>query len=502
VTREAGELVSPKTAAAQFEQRAQKNCAAVKMRSVILATRGARSQIRRARKFRVHVEGKGRGHMRRNARVRWMLGALWLASSLAVRPARGDLLDPPPPPPGTVVRTWNELAIDAVRIKAQSDAQAARAYAMMNTAMYDAVWGTLSYYNGARTHLVVLPGGAPLAGDLWVAAAAAAHAVLSGLFPDQVARYNTQLAADVAAAPGNFAGKTLGQTWGNLVGNQVLASRWSDGSSPSETQPAGAGPGQFRASWSGVQFRNLQRFAIANPAAYYGAGPPALTSVAYASAFNEVKVVGNAALPDPAKLTQFQFWNLPTGSSQPPGAWLQIAIAVTNGQPLALPDMSRLFALVSLSMVDTVGPTYTTKFTHRHWRPTTAIREADTDGNPNTAQEPSWTARAGSVGSSPEYWSGHSSFSAAAGETLRGFFCKDNIAFSFVSDSSPGGVARSFSSFSAAVTDAGRSRVVGGLHFEFSNREGVQKGRAIAREILGGKCLKKTGPTHSGDCPL
>jgi hypothetical protein len=422
--------------------------------------------------------------------------------TVAFEPARADLLDPPPPPPGTVVRTWNQLAIDTVRIKAQSDAQAARAYAMMNSAMYDAVWGILNNYNGARTSILVLPGGSPLAGDQWTAAAAAAHAVLVGLYPDQSARYDAQLAADLAASPGNLVARTLGQSWGDLIGSQVLAGRANDGSSPTETQPAGAGPGQFRASWSGVQFRNLAPFAIANPASYFGAGPPALTSSAYATAFNEVKQLGNAALADAAKLAQFQFWNLPAGSSQPPGAWLQVAIAVTSTRPLKLPEMSRLFALLSLSMVDTVAPTYTAKFTFRHWRPTTAIREADTDGNGSTTADPAWSARAGSVGGTPEYWSGHSTFSAAAGETLRGFYCNDNIAFSFTSDSAPGGTARSFSSFSSAVTDAGRSRIVGGLHFEFSNSEALSKGRAIAREILGAKCLRKNGPTHNGDCPL
>ena len=213
-------------------------------------------------------------------------------------------------------------------------------------------------------------------------------------------------------------------------------------------------------------------------------------------------MLGNNAIPDSAKLNQFSFWNLPSGSSQPAGAWLQIAIAVTNARPQLLPDMVRLFALLSMAMADTVAPTYMTKFTYRFWRPTTAIREADTDGNSNTTADTGWTSRALSVGGTPEYWSGHSTFSAAAGEALTLFFCNDAIAFSFASDSAPGGTPRSYPSFSNAVDDAGRSRIVGGLHFEFSNREALAAGRAIAREIAAGKLLRSSGPTHFGQCPL
>jgi hypothetical protein len=65
--------------------------------------------------------------------------------------------DPPPPPAGTVVRSWNLIAIDTVRIKSNSDAQAARAYAMMNGAMYDACLGILSQFKGARASALVSP---------------------------------------------------------------------------------------------------------------------------------------------------------------------------------------------------------------------------------------------------------------------------------------------------------------------------------------------------------
>src|SRR5678815_5868434 len=101
---------------------------------------------------------------------------------------------------------------------------------------------------------------------------------------------------------------------------------------------------RFRVVWSGTQFRNLVPFAIADPNVYVSAGPPALTSLDYAAAFAELKLLGNAAIPDADKLNTFQYWSLGAGTSQPPGAWIQVAMAVSNDRQLQLQEMARLFA--------------------------------------------------------------------------------------------------------------------------------------------------------------
>jgi len=421
--------------------------------------------------------------------------AMLIASPSARSDVRAPALDP--------VRTWNEVGLDAARTKSLSDAQAARLYAMVNVAVYDAVNGIVSQKgkHSGRWHALVPPTGAPARGDLDAAAAAAAHAVLRGEFPDQAALYDAQLAEDLAALRERRR-VAAAKEWGADVGAAVRAARTNDGSTPNEIQPAGSGPGVFRAAWSGVQFRSLAPFAIADPSAYVSSGPPELHSLDYAGAFAEVKLIGNAAIPDAGKLATFRYWSLGTGTSQPPGAWIQVALAVTAARSLPVPEMARLFALVSMAMSDTVAPTVSTKFTYHHWRPATAIREADTDGNPFTDGDPSWAPRAGGIGTSPEYWSGHSSFSGSAAASLTGFFCDDSVRFTLITDSAPGGQARTYPSFSAAAAEAGRSRVLGGIHFEFSNQDALASGRAVAAEILGNKLLRKRGPTHFGQCPL
>jgi membrane-associated phospholipid phosphatase len=393
------------------------------------------------------------------------------------------------------VRVWNELALAAVRATRATDADAARTYAMVNAAIYDAVNGLTS---PARAHALI-PGPGPRDADPHAAAVAAAHTVLVRLDPDRTVGYDTQLRADLAGLrPGHR--RDAGVRWGREVAQRVVASRADDGSTPVQSQPAGSGPGVFRAEWSGVQYRNVRPFAVINPAVYIPGPPPALDSLDYAAAFAEVALLGDAGIPAPDKLATFQFWSVPAGTGQPAGEWVKIALPLSRGLPL--PTSARLMALLTMTLADTTIPTVGTKFNYRHWRPATAIREAETDGNPLTQPNPSWTARAGSTGGTPEYPSGHSSYSGAAAAVLAGFFCADNIRFVHTTDTAPGGQGRTYSSFSAAAAEAGRSRVFGGQHFEFSNQAGLAIGRDVATEVLATRLLKRTGPTHHGDCPL
>jgi hypothetical protein len=408
------------------------------------------------------------------------------------------------------VRTWNEQALATVREKNAIDAQAARLYAMVNIAMYDAVNGIAARHGNQndRAFAIADPAGAPN-GDIYAAAVSAAHAVLIGEYPDRASIYDAQKQNDLAAL-GSSKDVTRGAQWGATVGRQVRAARANDGSTPVEPpQPPGTGPGEFRGSFTNPQFRNLKPFGIADSSAYFGAGPAPLPSLEYAAAFDVVKVLGKTTpntgsdAENAQLLGTFQFWSLGNNTSQPPGAWIQIALAALSTHPLDLPDATRLLALETMAMADTVAPTFMTKYVFHHWRPTTAINEADTDDNPLTIQE-SWTSRGG-VGGTPEYWSGHSTFSSAAATVLAGFFCDDNISFTVLVDTTspnPPNQSRTYQSFSDAAKEAGISRIYGGLHFPFSNEDALAAGRGVGNEILANKLLLLHGQTHYGQCPL
>jgi hypothetical protein len=411
------------------------------------------------------------------ARMRRILVSLIAVLSLAVVVPATTAVAATGRTDGQVIRDWNDLAFAAVRNARASDAAAARLYAMVDTAMYDAVNGLEAH---PRWSALVAPS-TDNAGDPAVAAATAAHKVLSALFPALQADYDAQLDDDLAVASSPGQAKH-GADWGVHVADEVLAARANDGSAP----PQSTGPvfeiGKYRGTFSGTQFRDLAPFAIDDASVYADGAPPALDSAEYAAAYNDVKLRGNGNVDDPASKATFDYWALGSGTNQPAGGWLQVAGVVSTQRGLSLADTARLFALEAMALADTVAPTYTAKLRNYSWRPSTAILEAQDDGNDATEPDPFWRARGGSSGS-PEFWSGHSSFSAAGAAVLAGFFCDDDIAFTLGTDSGKSDV-RTFASFSKAAEQAGDSRVVGGLHFEFSNEAGLAAGRAVAAEVL------------------
>ena len=407
------------------------------------------------------------------------------------------------------VLNWNEMALDTVRMERLGAFSAARVYAMVNVAMYDAVNG-INAASGwpwpQRSSALVSTDGAPHIGDASRQAAVieAAHAVLSALYPNLSTLYDDQRTDDLANLSASPDRIDEGGQWGQSVGQQVVALRANDGSSPSETQPGISAPGEFLADWGSAQFRNMAPFAIDDPDVYLSDGPPALDSVEYADAFNEVKELGNAAIPDQNKEEVFRFWRAGGGSARPPGEWIKIAMTVAPARlstKFSISRTVRLFALVGMALGDSAVTSADSKFTYHFWRPTTAIQNADDDGNPDTEQDATWTPRNGSIGGSPEHTSGQSTFAGASSTILANFYCNDHISFSFSGDNAIAG-DRTFGRFSEAAAEAGRARIFAGIHFEFSNQAGQSAGRSVAHEILDAQLLRTNGATHIGSCPL
>ena len=404
---------------------------------------------------------------------------------------------------GTIVLTWNEQALEAVRDERLGTPVAARLYAMVNVAMYDAVNGIdRARYGrfGGRDSALVDPAGAPRRGNRLAAAAAAAREVLVALVPDRTLEFDAQLAADLARLR---RGVSAGQRWGEFVGKEVVALREDDGSSPGEVLPGGTAPGQFRGDFTSAQFRNMDPFGIESALPYLSAGPPALDSLAYAGALAEVQLLGNGNIPNAEFDEIFRFWRGGGGSARPPGEWIKIAIAVSQqeGTIHSLSRTARLFALMGMAMADSVPVAWGNKFAFQFWRPGTAIPQADTDGNPLTVADATWLPRNGSLGSSPEHSSGQSTFAGAGSTVLAGFYCTDFIPFVAEGDDAIAG-PRAFDSFSDAAREAGRARILAGIHFEFSNQAGQLGGRFLANEILITRLLRlRRHLSHEPHCP-
>jgi hypothetical protein len=226
-------------------------------------------------------------------------------------------------------------------------------------------------------------------------------------------------------------------------------------------------------------------FALSIGSQFRPPSPPALTSPQYATEVNLLKAVGGTASAiRTGEQTQIaQFWGYGPGTATPPGHWNQIAAAVVTGRRASgeradrVAENARLFALVNIAMADAGIVSWDCKYAMNYWRPITAIQEADTDGNPATEADPSWTPLLPTP-PFPEYTSGHSSFSAAAAVVLASFYGRDRLAFEVESDDLPG-VRRSYRSFSEAALESGISRIYGGIHFPSANVHGLSIGAAV-----------------------
>ncbi len=404
---------------------------------------------------------------------------------------------------GAVILAWNDQALNAVRGERLGTPVAARLYAMVNVAMYDAVNGiNRARFGrfGGREFALVEPAGAPRRGNRRAAATAAAHQVLVALVPGRTLEFDSQLAADLASLDN---GVSAGQMWGEYVGREVVARREDDGSSPQDILPGGAAAGQFRSNFTSAQFRNLTPFGIESALPYVSGGAPALDSLAYAGALAEVQLLGNGNNPDTEFDEIFSFWRGGGGSAWSPGEWIKIALTVfqQEGTTRSLSRSARLFALMGMAMADAVLPAWNNKFNFQFWRPGTAIPQASTDGNPLTVADSVWGPRNGGLGSSPEHTSGQSTFAGAGSTVLSGFYCTDFIPFIVRGDDAIAG-PRAFSSFSEAAREAGRARILAGIHFEFSNQAGQDSGRLLANEILTTR-LQPFHPHHDREprCP-
>src|SRR5262249_26443519 len=153
------------------------------------------------------------------------------------------------------------------------------------------------------------------------------------------------------------------------------------------------------------------------------------------------------------------------------------------GPGLALAQQVRVFALRTIAEADAQIACWDAKYTYKLWRPVTAIRAADPDGNPATAPDATWTPLLVTP-NFPSYTSAHSTLSAAAAGVLTDLFGSDSH-FTVTANGLPG-VTRSFDSFEAAAAEAGRGRIYGGGPHPVANANGQAVGAEVAGYVVGG----------------
>jgi hypothetical protein len=402
------------------------------------------------------------------------------------------------------VREWNEIAGRASLASGLSANPLfeARVYAMTQAAVHDGLNAIDRRFETYAYH-----GTAPREASPEAAVATAAHAVLVNQFSllppygvtPQQSLLDAAYTARLALIP-NGPAKSRGIEVGANAAAAILALRANDGWDKQvfldHGYPQGEAPGEFR-FLPGTDFAflpwwgSLQPFALFR-ANQYRPGPPyRIDSKKYADDFNEIKRLGGDGVTTSSARTAEQteialFWL----ESSPLG-WNRIARTVSAARGLDLWESARLLGLLNLALADGYIANFDTKAHYNRWRPITAIREAASDGNPETSADPAWTPLS-STPAGPEYDSGHALEGGAAAHIMQRVFGADNIAFTTCSTTLPAGtgcsdaqpVTRSFSSFSQAAGENALSRIYVGFHFRNSITQGLQHGTRIGHHTF------------------
>src|SRR5262249_41045343 len=241
-------------------------------------------------------------------------------------------------------------------------------------------------------------------------------------------------------------------------------------------------------------------FALTSGDQFRPGPPPALTSADYTEAYLEVKSLGSiSSTTRTAEQTEIAFFWAGLGvSNSGIGIWNKTTGTVAVEHHLSLPECARLFAQVNVASADAFIASFDAKYTYTFWRPVTAIRAADTDGNPDTLADPAWTPLIATP-NHPSYGSNHSTQSRAAAEALAAFFGTDQVAFT----ATWAGVERSFKKFTDAAKEAGKSRIFAGIHWSFDCAAGEALGRKVGQYVADHyfQPLADSGSGTHGDLP-
>jgi hypothetical protein len=399
---------------------------------------------------------------------RLLLSAASIALVLTViaAPARADF-----------VTDWNTRAFAVLGAERVGGGLApARTLAMMHIAMFDAANAAEGKYLPYVAAIPEARGSSPVA-----AAHAAARRVLTELHPKQKAKIDAEYEAamaPVAADPARSAGISAGEK----AALAILAARQSDGFFSAETYRPATSPSVYVPTAIPVlaHVGLTKPFALRDVSHFRPGPPPALESAQWARDYNETKDLGGL---NSTKRTAWQtetarFWVL-VGTP----AWNQVTRSLATSLPLPLVESARLHALANIAIADAYLAIFDAKYHYAFWRPITAIRNGDRDGNDATERDAGWTPVIATP-MHPEYPCAHCVIDGAAGTIMKAVFGAGNLPqFTLTYPDMPG-VTRSYTSIKQIEEEVSMARIWGGVHYRTSNEVGVDIGHKVGQYVL------------------
>jgi hypothetical protein len=382
---------------------------------------------------------------------------------------------------------WNDITVQAVLVGRPGTIGIVD-IALVQVAVHDAVQAIDRQFE--PYHAEIESGrGIRVKGRRSAAIAAAAHDVLVGMYPAQATTLD-------ATYFDYLADKGLDGDPGILVGQQVaarilplrrsnpnplpppfvgaeLAGTWRPTPSLLGNPPSPPPFSPMATPW----MAEFDPFTLTSPTRFRAPPPPALTSDRYTRDYNEVKEIGSlASAHRSAAQTDLAYFY----SDNFPAQWNRALRGIADRNLRNSGDSARLFALANLATADALITSWDSKKFYAAWRPITAIREGDADGNPATVGDPAWQSLINNP-NYPDYSSGANSVTGAMTRTLELFFGTDRVVFE-VTSLAPQAVlkVRRYYRFSDAAQDVVDARVYLGIHFRFADLAARAQGRSVA----------------------
>jgi hypothetical protein len=382
-----------------------------------------------------------------------------------------------------VVTQWNDIAITQARASTEPGATSAGATSLYVTyvqlAVYNSVVAIEGRFEPYEYKVPASKGASPEA-----AAVEAAYRMLLHLLPDRAAALAADYDLSMAAIPDGPA-KTEGQSVGQSSANALIALRAGDGlgvpwpyTYPSTPEPGvyipTPGVTSLVTPWAG----QMRPFTFDNPAQFLpDEPPPSLKSWEWAADYNEVKLLGavDSKVRTPAQTEIGLFWTDHTTTQY--GRMLQLLAMQEN---MSLLDSSRLMAMSFTSLADAYIGCFNAKYHFSFWRPVTAIRNGDIDGNGLTVADPAWTPL-GSTPGHPEYPAAHACLTGSLANTLEQYFGTPQVHLTV--SSAVTNTTHHFQNVHELEREVEGARIYAGFHYHHSLVQGFQLGHKVSRNV-------------------
>jgi hypothetical protein len=313
------------------------------------------------------------------------------------------------------------------------------------------------------------------------AAAAAARQMLLQLYPGQKAKIDEAYALSLKPIP-EGAARTSGITLGEQIATALYNERLNDATNAPDIYRPVTTPGVWIPTVFPIfpQYATAKGWGIESASQFRPAPPPALSSALYARDYNETKAWGavKSTLRTEAQADAVRFW---TQTNLGP-AWFQAASQLSVAKGLGLAENARLHALLSMGLANAFITDWDAKFQYNSWRPITAIRNGDLDGNNATERDVSWTPL-NATPMHPEYPSQAGINVGATVGVLESVFGTGPNSFT-ASDITDPRLQRQFTSIAQMGKEQCEVRVWGGIHFRNSLEVGESMGHKIADHLV------------------